>query len=84
MVTNNSAILGVVVERAGEIADWHDERLLDEIGIERDARHFVEAGQPLPLIDDEGQRLPKPRVRLDELGAYLLLAHLLQLLHQGL
>src|SRR5512133_2973366 len=31
MVTDHGAILGVVVERAGEIADWHDERLLDEV-----------------------------------------------------
>jgi hypothetical protein len=47
----------LVIERAGEIADRHDERLFDEVGVEGDAGHLAEAGQPLPLIDDESQRL---------------------------
>jgi hypothetical protein len=57
VVADQSAVFGLVIERAGEIADRHDERLFDEVGVEGDAGHLAEAGQPLPLIDDESQRL---------------------------
>ena len=49
----------LVVERAGEIADRYDQRLLDQVRIERHPGLFVELGQPRPLVNDEGQWLPQ-------------------------
>jgi hypothetical protein len=68
-VADLSARLRLVVEGGREVADWDDELLLDEVGVEGNAGGFVEAGEAGPLVDDEAQWLPEGGVRLDEFAA---------------
>jgi hypothetical protein len=75
-VADISAVLGLVGEGAGKIANWDDQGLLDEVGVERNAGDFVELGEAGPLVDDEADGLPQRRVGLDEVAVYLLPAHL--------
>ena len=80
-VADIGAVLCLVGEGRGEIAHRDYEGLLDDVRIERHPGDLAELGQPWPLVDDEGDRLPQERVGLDELVVDLLLAHLPELQH---
>ena len=67
-VADLGAVLSLVVEGAGQIADRDDEHLLDDVAVERDSGHLAELRQAIPLVDDEGEGLPQRRVRLHELA----------------
>jgi hypothetical protein len=75
-VPDVSAVLSLVGEGAGEIADRDDQGLLDEVGVEGHAGDLVELGEARPLVDDEADGLPQRRVGLDEVAVDLVLAHL--------
>jgi hypothetical protein len=81
-ITDFGTIGVFVVERPSEIAHRNNQRLFDEISVERNIGLLIEEGQSWPLVDNEGQRFPQQRVGLDEPAFDFFVAHCFELFHQ--